>query len=432
MFATGDREVDMNRKKQLERFAVGDVEERRPNERRHMRRNRLRYLLLLAAATTYVCLYGGFIPFALLHLVLVMPLMSLLGLIAASLQFKINERLNERVFVKGDRASYLLTVGNESLFLMAYVTVRMHAEGQYLCNDMHGMRISMAPLSRREYRYELPLDYRGRYGIGVRDIVLQDVLGLFSWKLSPGEPKSILVKPRIRPISEKHVPAARVSEGDVAAGLWDQGSDETVNIREYRYSDSLRRVHWKLFAKMSRPMVREMKNELDNDILMLLNTELSENPGPDALAREDCLIEEVVSQANHLVHRNFPIRLCLSREEPVVLRAQTPGDFLTLYEWLGEIKFNQRVDFASSIDHFLEGVSGKSMVMLYTITLSGDMVDKALAWKNRGFDVELFWIDIERDGNGEPKLHEDIAEMLMKSGIRTFPLRPGSRRVESA
>lgn len=400
-----------------------------PLERRSRRRNRIRYAVLLAGAIVYPFLYGGFFPFALLYLLLAVPAMSLVALVAAGLQLKIGERLSERVFVKGDTASYQLTVGNESLFLLPYVTIRMAVEGQYICSDMRSMRISLPPLSKRDYVYDLPLRYRGRYGIGVRDIVIEDMLGLFCWRLKAGEQKTILVKPRIHPVLLKQVPAATVSQGDVTAGLWDQGNDETVNIREYRHADSLRRIHWKLFAKMSRPMVRDMKNELDNDIVMILNTERQDNPGPDALAREDCIVEEVVSQSAHLVRRSFPVRLCLSREDPVVLRAQAPGDFPIFYDWLSEIKFNQQVDFAASIDRFLETASDKTLVMLFTISLTGAMVDKALAWRNKGFDMEIFWLDVERDGDGNGVLREDIAEILMKSGIRAYPIRMGEQEV---
>ena len=390
-----------------------------------MRRNWIRWVFLILAALFYTWFYGGFLSFTLLFITLLMPVVSLAALVGNYFFFKIGENLNERIFIKGDCARYRLLLGNEGFIPIPYLTVTMYLEGRILCNDMKSMQISLAPFARKEFIYEMPLHFRGRYSIGVRSILFRDFLGLFAVRHRPLEHKSILVKPRIRLIAHKRIPAAMVSEGNVLAGLYESGNDEMVDIRAYVPGDSLRKMHWKLTAKTGNPMVRDMRNELDNDILLLLDVGMAAEQNEGTLLQEDCLIEEAVSQSQYLLAHGMPARICFWREEPVVLRAATPGDFLKAYELLSEVKFNQDSHFEDVIDNFLDPGTHRSLVYLFTIRLTHGVIEKAIAMRHRGYDTELFYIsapdtDTAAGRNTAGSLHEQMA----RNSIRIHRLLP--------
>ncbi len=379
-----------------------------------MRRNWVRWVFLILAALFYTWFYGGFLSFTLLFITLLMPVVSLAALIGNYFFFKIGENLNERIFIKGDCARYRLLLGNEGFIPIPYLTVTMYLEGRILCDDMKSMQISLAPFAKKEFIYEMPLHFRGRYSIGVRSILFRDFLGLFAVRHRPLERKSILVKPRIRLIAHKKIPAAMVSEGNVLAGLYESGNDEMVDIRAYVPGDSLRKMHWKLTAKTGNPMVRDMRNELDNDILLLLDVGMAAEQNERTLLQEDCLIEEAVSQSQYLLAHGMPARICFWREEPVVLRTATPGDFLKAYELLSEVKFNQESHFEDVIDNFLDPGTHRSLVYLFTVRLTHGIIEKAIAMRHRGFDTEIFYIiapdtDAATGRNTAGSLHEQMA-----------------------
>jgi uncharacterized protein (DUF58 family) len=403
-----------------------------PVEKNLMQRNRIRYILLVGGVFIYAFFFGGFFPYTLLYLVLGLPLMSFFALALAHFQFKINERLNSRVFTKGERAAYQLQMNNDSIFLMPYVTVHMYMEGQTICSSMRSMRISLPPLSKREFTYDIPLRYRGRYTIGVRHIEIQDVLGIFRLRIHTLENKSILVKPRIQKSSYMHVPSAMVSEGNTTAGLYEQGQDETVNIREYRVGDSLRNMHWKLYAKMCRPMIRELKNELDNDILFLVNLDKPNIVNESILQKEDCLVESIVSAAHHLILRGLPVRLCYYREEPMVVRAQTPGDFMKIYETLSEMKFKQNIPFQDIMSFFVEASTEKTMICIYTMSLTGAIMDQSLIIKNRGYDLELTYIDLPDRNAPFGTDSDNLTDLLLKNGITAYHIHPEPLEMDDA
>ena len=390
-----------------------------------LRRNWIRWVFLILAALFYTWFYGGFLSFTLLFITLLMPVVSFAALVGNYFFFKIGENLSERVFIKGDCARYRLLLGNEGFIPIPYLTVTMYLEGRILCNDMKSMQISLAPFAKKEFIYEMPLHFRGRYSIGVRSILFRDFLGLFAVRHRPLERKSILVKPRIRLIAHKRIPAAMVSEGNVLAGLYESGNDEMVDIRAYMPGDSLRKMHWKLTAKTGNPMVRDMRNELDNDILLLLDVGMAAEQNENTLLQEDCLIEEAVSQSQYLLAHGMPARICIWRGEPVILRAATPGDFQKAYELLSEVKFNQDSHFEDVIDNFLDPGTHRSLVYLFTVRLTHGVIEKAIAMRHRGFDTELFYIiapdaDAAAGRNTAGSLHEQMA----RNSIRIHRLVP--------
>lgn len=388
-------------------------------------KNWLRWGVLLVACFFYTWFYAGFLSFTVLYLVLLLPLVSLFALLVNLLTFRIGESLNERVFVKGDKAMYRLVLGNESPLPIPYVAITMYMEGRILCSEMKSLNLSLLPFAKRTYEYGMPLPYRGRYSIGVRSIVFRDFLGLFFLRHQPLEPKSILVKPRIRMQAHRRIPAAMVSEGNELAGLFEPGNDEMVDIRRYVPGDSLRKVHWKLTAKIGNPMVRDMRNELDNDILLVLDVTMAPEQSGETLLLEDCLIEECVSQTEYLLARSLPARLCFWREEPVVLRAVTPGDFQKAYDLLSEVKFNQTGRFEDILDNFLDTGRHRSLVYLFTVHLTNGLIEKAIALRHRGYDLELFYLLPPEGGAGATRMTESsIAEQLDRNGIRVYRLTP--------
>ncbi len=391
-------------------------------------RNWVYWLMLVLATLFYTWFYGGFLSFTMLYIILLLPIVSFVALIGNLYAFKISENLNGRIFVKGESAKYELILGNESILAIPYITISMYLEGQVLCSDMKSMQFSMMPFSKKKYVYEMPLHYRGRYSIGVRKIIFRDFMGLFSISHKPLEQKTILVKPRINFIKQKLIPAAMVSEGNVLAGLFESGNDEMVDIRKYVPGDSLRKMHWKLTAKTGNAMVRDMRNELDNDIIMIIDIGLPKEQNEMALSEEDCLIEEAVAQAEYLLTRGMPVRLCIWRDEPVILRAITPGDFLKVYDLLSEVKFNQGTPFEDTMDNFLDSGTHRSLVYLFSVNLNNKVIENAITMRHRGFDIEMYYL---KEPNNQSNIIMNkknsitfFQDQMARNGIRTKRLTP--------
>ncbi len=385
--------------------------------------NIIRYCLAVLACLVYAYFFGGFFPFMLLYLSIALPVISLLHLVVIYVQLKVSQQLNGRIFVKGSCAQYKLHLENASIFYIPYITVNMYIEGQVLCKKMKSMRLSLPPFSKRDFDYDMPLYYRGLYDIGVSSIELSDLLGLFTFTIYPIDKKSILVRPRIVEIHSLGDPISRITEGSRTREHIETGNDELVNIRDYAYGDSYRKIHWKVSSKLNKYMVKETRNEQDNDSMFILDLHKHDLLDEPSLLREDCLIEELVSNINHHLNRNMSLKLCFFKGEPQTIRASSPLDFKNVYNILSEVKFNQDHDFIRTLDYFIENEQYGNLLFVFTVKLNAEVVEKLLKLKNRGFDIQLYFVQFEGIDFDEPKWR-DISDVLARSDIDAYRLVP--------
>jgi len=117
----------------------------------------------------------------------------------------------------------------------------------------------------------------------------RDPLGLFRALQPIACRQSLLVLPRRYPVPELVMPGHRVYQhGGVtfATNLGD--SEEFLGLREYRPGDPLQHIHWKSFARVGRPIVKEYQSEFFERHALVLDT-CTDHAGP--------LFEEAVSVA---------------------------------------------------------------------------------------------------------------------------------------
>lgn len=401
----------------IKSFSISD------RERINRKSNITRYCLIVLTCLVYAYFFGGFFPFMLLYLSVILPVISLLHLVVIYVQLKVSQQLNGRIFTKGSCAKYRLHLENPSFLYIPYITVNMFIEGQVICKKMKSMRLSLPPFSNLSFDYDMPLYYRGLYDIGVSSIELSDLLGLFTFTIYPIERKSILVRPRIVEIHSLGDPVSRITEGSRTREHIETGNDELVNIRDYAYGDSYRKIHWKLSYKLNKYMVRETRNEQNKDSMFILDLNKHEVLDEQALLREDCLIEEIVSTINHHLNRNISLKLCFYKSGPQTIRADSPLDFQNLYNVLSEVKFNQDYSFIRTLDYFIENEQHGDLLFVFTVKLNADIVEKLLKLKNRGFDIQLYFVQYEGIDFDDPKWR-DISDVLARSDIDAYRLVP--------
>ncbi len=108
---------------------------------------------------------------------------------------------------------------------------------------------------------------------------------LFPWGLwrdlvlHPVE-RTLLVYPRFHPVRSLDIPAGkRYQPGGVALSSNLGESAEFISTREFREGDRLRDIHWKSWARLGKPVVKEFQEEYFCRIALLLDTFLPPRSG---------------------------------------------------------------------------------------------------------------------------------------------------------
>ena len=139
---------------------------------------------------------------------------------------------------------------------------------------------------RRSGHYHARLMRRGRYRFGPAQLTARFPLGIVERGLVFPLPGEILVYPRLGRLSarwmrEHFLATDLVERRELRQGAFD---DEFHRIREFRWGDNPRAIHWRTSARHNALMVREYHQSRDLNLMVLCDLWLPAAPD-DARAR---------------------------------------------------------------------------------------------------------------------------------------------------
>lgn len=100
-----------------------------------------------------------------------------------------------------------------------------------------------------------------------------DPFGLFNALYTIDLPESLLVLPKRYPVGEISLSGTKkYQRGGVHLAMSVGDTEEFVSLREYRPGDPLRHIHWKSWAKIGKPVVKEFQDEFFVRHALILDT----------------------------------------------------------------------------------------------------------------------------------------------------------------
>jgi uncharacterized protein (DUF58 family) len=124
----------------------------------------------------------------------------------------------------------------------------------------------------RELTYTLRSDLRGKYEIGPLEIRIADSFGVVEVGRSFSSRSTLVVTPKIVPLSRAVVSSSWAGDGDGKTRTAAAAGEDDVIPRSYRNGDELRRVHWRSTARYGELMVRREEQRWRNRALLFLDT----------------------------------------------------------------------------------------------------------------------------------------------------------------
>ncbi len=135
---------------------------------------------------------------------------------------------------------------------------------------------AMEPLAqggRTTLRLSVTPPRRGILRFDPATLTIPEPLGLFRNLVHVGEPDSVLVLPRRFPVPSSRLPVGRRHQpGGVQLASFVGDSREFFALREYRHGDPMRLIHWKSWARLQKPIVKDHKDEFFARQALVLDT----------------------------------------------------------------------------------------------------------------------------------------------------------------
>lgn len=222
-------------------------------------------------------------------------------------------------------------------------------------------------------------------------------------------PQSILILPKRHPAPAFQLPGSSTyQQGGVSMASSVGESEEFVSLREYRPGDPLRRLHWKSFAKLGKPIVKEFQDEYFVRHALVLDTF-----GPPALSE---LFEDVVSVGASLAcavqdQESLLDLMFVGAEAYCFTSGRGVGRLEKMMEILGSVQLCTDKEFSALeqlvLDHSIE-ISGCICVFL-----SWDAARQRLVQSLQGRQVPLRVFVLAAPG-------EVVAPGIMQSQPKNF------------
>lgn len=132
---------------------------------------------------------------------------------------------------------------------------------------------ALPPNSKTEIVYEINPEYRGVIRFANLTVTRSDPFGLFNACITNYLPQSLLVLPKLYHLPSIKLPGLRrYQSGGVALASSVGDSEEFRSLREYRPGDPMRKIHWKSWAKVGKPIVKEEQDEFFVRHALILDT----------------------------------------------------------------------------------------------------------------------------------------------------------------
>lgn len=201
---------------------------------------------------------------------------------------------------KNQALEILITVQNRSL-------LNLH---QVFLSDSHGAlatvgeaRALLSLFRRRtqfEFAYKIKGNQRGEYRIGPFTVRAADPLGLFPWKKEFPETETIIIYPKVFSIhmqDNKGLPCGNLhTDNPVFEDITNYKS-----LREYLPGDDLRRINWKVSARMGSLYTMQYLPSLHYTAIILLNLSPADYPVKYRYALIEAALETAASLLYHCV-----------------------------------------------------------------------------------------------------------------------------------
>lgn len=216
------------------------------------------YMILLAAALVFTQALRSRASAVLFVFMLILPVLSFILVLVARANVRVEVECGDTRVEKGADVEYRIRIVNSSVIPLPFLEVHLIVPEQdgVRCTEQR-MMVSLMPSGATEVKHTVRFHYRGRYEIGVLDMRVKDVLGLFSVALPDSVTQTVVVFPRMLDIAGAKESATTEVPTDLTRRAITSERSEQANIRAYAGGDALKDIHWKLSSKLDELLVRD-------------------------------------------------------------------------------------------------------------------------------------------------------------------------------
>lgn len=265
-----------------------------------MWKNRIEYLLFVAAAIYLATMFNLYPTVVVLWLVFILPLLFGICVPFWKRKLKISMSVENQIEEMGGEGKLYITLTNSTIFpiLKGRCQIRYRHE---LDEKEQVKNIEFCVDSRGKERigFCISCPHCGLLSFSCERVKVVDYFGIFSCTIKPKLSQSVVVVPKFQQMLESDVLDINDPDDEEqqehTVDVYAESTPDLKNIREYQPGDSLKHIHWKASAKKKRWMTKEYEQEQkEREVMFFSLLYEEEKPG---FAWYDWKMQELVRES---------------------------------------------------------------------------------------------------------------------------------------
>lgn len=302
-----------------------------------MRRNRIIWLVVWILSLIVISFFGGPISYGFFAVVSLIPVVSIIYLIAVYVLFHIYQRIETDWPVANQMVPFYFTLVNDYYLIFSGIRIKFYSSFSNISGLDEETEYELFPGNGITKETSLVCKYRGEYEVGIKTVIIQDFFRLFCFSYHNREPLRVVVKPQLvhlNNLKNENINMA-VRETKVNA------SEPDVLVRKYIPGDDMRQMHWNVSAKSGELMVRSKIGEEQQGIGILLSTHRCGKDQFEYLPTENKMLEATLALALYFVKAGMPVAHFHTASHLESRRITNLAQFDEYYNFISNVVFDE-------------------------------------------------------------------------------------------
>ena len=301
-----------------------------------MRRNRIIWFCLWVLSVIGISFKGGPVTYGFFAVLTLIPLFSVLYLLAVYMLFHIYQELDQRFVSVNETVNYRFKLVNESPLQFVGIRVRFFTTFSSITDLDDETEYELKPDTKIEKETRLVCKYRGEYDIGIKEIEIQDHFRLFRIKYRNKECIHAIVKPQLI----KTDTLGEIELSDAVRESQQSRSELDILSREYIPGDDRRFINWTQSARTGNLMTRLLTGSNHQEIAIITDTFRCSNEQSEFIPVENKILETALAVSYYFSRNNICAAEYHLQQELVRLTAESTWKFEEFYNSISEIRFS--------------------------------------------------------------------------------------------
>lgn len=381
---------------------------------------RIGIVLCCLMLTGTVLLIGGRLPYFLFYVFALFVIIPLIHSLITISGLNAEISVPHNTLYKNDTININYKIKNTSPFLIPYLIIECMTDRTLNRNPSKFITF-LQGRTVCKYSEAITLRKRGYCNVGEIELIVQDIYKIYKFKKKILNKKSLLVYPKIIPLSSFKIASAGYLGEFIA--LDGQLDDKTMmnSLREYVHGDNLKSIHWKLTAKKAQPIVKLYDKISDSKVLIFIDNSVNSYKDDIEERLEDKMVDIALSIIDYYFNKNIDFKLFYQkRNETFEINGSDAGDIKVFLDIFAKLKSDGELIFHEFLINNIEGADRNPNVIIITPRLNKAIGAAALELLSR--NLTPFFLTVGDREKNTGFLDENIRKRLVKENISVYPV----------